>query len=214
MSKDDSTTFLSQFSNKIYPISPASPLEIPNCGKDPFFAETIFQFSDIYSNSNNYKKTINLDLNTIVLCSIESEKIKNIIPIKLQEIHIKIIKNIIKTKPNYFILFERLFSILILNEEHWNPTVVPYIIILFKKIYNSIYTYKMNNFYYGIQTKKLCKTIIDFLLHIIILNDTYLHKHQHIFKINMKKLIEVCLNLIDETKPKPILEKIANYFLK
>ncbi len=209
MSIDDSKNFLSQFTNKVQPISSTSSLENVNCDINTIIANDIFNFNDIYiSNSNIHKKNINLDINSILLCVFDSPKIQNIIPIKLNDIHIKIIKYIIETKPNYFLLFEKLFSILILNEEQWNPLAVPYIIILFKKIFNITYDYRIRHFFYGISTKKLCKTIIDFLLNIIILNDTYLHKHQVVFKTNIKKLIDVCMSLIEQTKPKTIFEKI------
>ena len=81
-------------------------------------------------------------------------------------------------------------------------------IILFKKLFNIIYDYRIRHFFYGISTKKICKTIIDFTLDIIILNDTYLHTHQTVFKNNIKKLINVCLSLIEQTRPKTIFEKI------
>lgn len=209
MNIDDSKNFLSQFTNKVQPISSTSSLENVNCDIDTIIANDIFNFNDIYlPTSNNYKKMINLDINSIMLCVFDSPKISNIIPTKLNNIHIKIIKYIIEIKPNYFLLFEKLFSVLILNEEQWNPNAVPYMIILFKKLFNIIYDYRIRHFFYGISTKKICKTIIDFTLDIIILNDTYLHTHQTVFKNNIKKLINVCLSLIEQTKPKTIFEKI------
>ncbi len=209
MNIDDSKNFLSQFTNKVQPISSTSSLENVNCDIDTIIANDIFNFNDIYlPTSNNYKKMINLDINSIMLCVFDSPKILNIIPTKLNNIHIKIIKYIIEIKPNYFLLFEKLFSVLILNEEQWNPNAVPYMIILFKKLFNIIYDYRIRHFFYGISTKKICKTIIDFTLDIIILNDTYLHTHQTVFKNNIKKLINVCLSLIEQTKPKTIFEKI------
>lgn len=209
MNSNDSKNFLSQFTNKIQPISSTNALDNVNCDIDTIIANDIFNFSDVYSlNSNNYKKNINLDINSILLCVFDSPKISNVIPTKLKDIHIKIIKYIIEIKPNYFLLFEKLFSVLILNEEQWNPLAVPYIIILFKKLFNTIYDYRIKHFFYGISTKKICKTIIDFILDIIILNDIYLHKHQIVFKTNIKKLISVCLCLIEQTKPKTIFEKI------
>ena len=64
MNIDDSKNFLSQFTNKVQPISSTSSLENVSCDIDTIIANDIFNFNDIYlPTSNNYKKMIIHKLN-------------------------------------------------------------------------------------------------------------------------------------------------------
>jgi hypothetical protein len=229
MNNHDNDYFSSQFTYNMQPIPSAPPLiaECVNCdaiyennNQSYHISDTFdnpvefFHFSEIYLNKYIYTKNLKLNLNEMLSHVILSDNLKNIIPVKIKITHIQIIEYIIKYHPNYFILFEKLFSMLILKNEQWNPEIVPYIIILFKKIYNVIYDYRIKNFLYGVKTKKLCKTVIDFILYVVILNDLHLYKNNNIFQKNIKKLLNVCLDLIDKQRAKPIYERILEMLLK
>ena len=224
MNNHDNDYLPSQFAYNMQPIPSAPPLiaEYVNCDvlyenndQSYHISDTFdnpvefFHFSEIYLNKYIYTKNLKLNLNEMLSHVLVSDNLKNIIPVKITITHKNIIEYIIKTHPSYFILFEKLFSMLIVNEEQWNPIVVPYIIIIFKKIYNVIYDYRIKHFLCGVKTKKLCKTVIDFILYVVILNDLYLYKNNNILQKNIKKLLNVCLDLIDKPRAKTIYERIT-----
>lgn len=156
-----------------------------------------------YTNIQNCQSKLlnNINFNNIVYLIIDNANLSNNIPLQIDE-HIKqIIKCIIKNRPTYFILFENVFSKVLLHETTFNSKNLPKVIFLFKKLYKYVYKYNNNKrFFCKKSCKPICTNIVNYIIYILILDDRMHIKEFNYFHNSILCLLDCCLNLLEYNK--------------
>ena len=148
------------------------------------------------SDNSNDKEVLNNDLNIVKINFIETlnkiilnEELQKNYTIKLNNNHIKIIKNIIILNHDFLENFELyLEQIQFINEKELNIFIIYFIKTLYKILYSKNLIIYRSNY-------KNCRTILKFLFEVLIIDIKYLYNRLE-FIINFNILVDMQIDFI------------------
>ena len=140
----------------------------------------------------------NINFNNIIYLIMDNTNLSKNIPLQIDKNNKKIIKYIIKNRPKYFILFENVFSQVLLDETVFNSGNLSKVIFLFKKLYKYVSKYNNKRFFCKNSYKNTCKDIFNYIIYILIFDDRMHIKEFNYFHNSILCLLDCCIDLLEE----------------